>query len=95
MTLHSDLGRPLSTYLFNIKREDARRALEALYLEESTDPRLVLDELRTLHFDLEEYIRSVEDEIARGNGHRETHPHTSKKSIRAAGPSSPVPAEPR
>jgi len=58
----------LGAYLFNIKREDARRALEALYLEEATDPKLVLAELRVLRFDLDEYIRSVEDELTRGSG---------------------------
>lgn len=61
----------MSTYLFDIKREDARRALEALYLAETVDPHMVLGELKTLHFDLEEYIRSIEDEISRGNGRAE------------------------
>jgi hypothetical protein len=58
----------LGAYIFDIKREDARRALEALYLEEGTDPHLVLEELRVLRFDLDEYIRSVEGELAPENG---------------------------
>jgi hypothetical protein len=66
----------LGAYLFEIKREDARRALEALYLEEGTDPHLVLEELRTLRFDLDEYIRSVEGELF-----AVPQPQTSKKSI--------------
>lgn len=60
----------MSTYLFRIKRDDARRALEALYLEESVDPRDTLEELRKLQADLEEYVEVLQEQVRSRNGSR-------------------------
>lgn len=71
------------SYLFDIVREDAAKAVERLFREESVSPQRVLKELRALQDELALYVAALEEEVGEAGSGSRKGPRSSKNAAAA------------